>query len=55
MVAKTPLKLIAEFFNSGPDKKSVREFAEEVKALTDADKAELAEGIAAIQGDTVKA
>ena len=54
VVEKTAVKLLAEYFNSGPGKKPLREFAEEVKALSDAEKRELALGVAEIQGDTLK-
>lgn len=56
MAAITPLKAIADYFNKDADGKSikpVREFAAEVKALSDAEKLELAQGVCAITGDTL--
>lgn len=51
----TPLKAIAGYFNEkgSPSYKPLKDFAAEVRALTDADKQELAEGICAITGDTL--
>lgn len=37
----TALKALALFFNSGENKKPLREFADEVKALSDDEKQEL--------------
>lgn len=49
----TMLKAIAGYFNQGEGKRPLREFQDELKALTDADKRELAEGVIAITGDTL--
>ncbi len=52
-MAKSQLMLIKEYFNEGDGKRPLAEFRREYMALTDADKVELAEGIAAITGDEV--
>jgi hypothetical protein len=67
MAEKTPLQLVSSYYNSGtevslsdapnpnrPAKRPLKEFREEWSALTEDDKQELAEGVAAITGDTVK-
>lgn len=46
-------KALNGYFNQGEGKRPVREFAEELKAMTDAEKLELARGVVAITGDTL--
>ncbi len=56
MAQTTVLKSIAGYFNSDPaTKKPLREFTEEVKALTPEEKRELAELIVKVTGDTLPA
>ncbi len=50
----TPLKALANYFNTGENKKPLREFAAEVKQLTEAEKKELGTLAAAAMGDTIK-
>ena len=38
----TPLKALTEFFNTGDGKRPMKAWADEVKALSDTEKAELA-------------
>lgn len=52
MAAKGIATILSSYFN-GDKSKTIREFAEELKALTDAEKLELAEGVCAITGDTI--
>jgi len=53
MAAKSPLKLLTDYFNVGDGKRPLADWAKEVRALSDAEKLELATGVAAITGDTV--
>ncbi len=56
MAQTTVLKAIAGYFNSDPaTKKPLREFTEEVKALSPEEKREMAEMIVALTGDTLPA
>lgn len=57
MATVTALKAIAGYFNSkdAENHKPLREFAAEIKALSDAEKAELAAGVCAITGETLSA
>jgi hypothetical protein len=55
MAQTTPLKALATYFNSGPNKKPLREFSEEVKALSAEEKTELGTLAAEAMGDTIKA
>lgn len=58
MAQTTPLKAITSYFNKDENGKSIkplREFAAEMKELTDADKVELVTGICAITGDELVA
>lgn len=56
MAVVTTLATLSNFFNAkgSANYKPLREFAAEVKALSDEEKRELAEGICAITGDTLK-
>ena len=53
MAQTTTIKAIAGYFNSGTDKQPLREFTNEIKALSDTEKWDLAEGIVAVTGDTL--
>lgn len=55
MSVKTPVNLITNYYNSGENKLPATQWVAELKKLTPEDKMELAAGIAAITGDTVKA
>lgn len=58
MAVRTVTGILTNYFNVPTDtsvKKPAREWLEELKTLTDAEKLELAEGVAAITGDTIKA
>lgn len=52
MAAKGIATILSSYFNADKGK-TIREFGAELKALTDAEKLELAEGVCAITGDTV--
>ncbi len=55
MAEVTPLKALANYFNSDPEtKKPLREFSAELKELSDEEKTELATLAAAAMGDTIK-
>jgi hypothetical protein len=51
---KTILKTLTDFFNVGDGKRPLADWAKEVRALSDAEKRELAEGVSAITGDGLK-
>jgi len=51
---KTTLKAINDYFNSGDGKRSLSEFAKEIKALTAEEKKELAEGACNVMGWTLQ-
>lgn len=53
MAAKTLTAILTSFFNVGDGKRSVTEWRDELKALTDEEKRSLAEGVCAITGDTI--
>lgn len=53
MSAKKIPTILAGYFNTGEGKRSLAEFAQELKVLSDAEKQELAEGVCAITGDTI--
>lgn len=63
MAAKGLIAVLAGYFNHGtgvsldgnsvPEKRSLPAFRDEIKALTDAEKLELAQGVCAITGDTL--
>lgn len=55
MAAKGITSILSGYFNQGDGKRSMTAFAAELKALTDEEKRELAEGVCAITGDTIKA
>jgi len=51
---KSVLKHLTDYFNVGDGKRPLTEWAKEVKALSPAEKLELAQGVCAITGDTIK-
>lgn len=51
MAVKRIPTILAGYFNQGDGKVSIRAFAEELKALNDDEKRELALGVCAITGD----
>jgi hypothetical protein len=55
MAEITTLKALTGYFNSGDNKKPLREFSEELKALTPEEKAEMGAQAAAAMGDSIKA
>lgn len=54
MAEVTAVKALNEYFNKGENKKPLREFADEIKKLSDDEKRELALGVCEITGDTLK-
>lgn len=54
MAAKSIASILAGYFNKGDGKRSLTEFANELKALTDQEKIDLAKGVCEITGDTIK-
>lgn len=54
MAVKSVVSILAGYFNQGEGKRALSEFNQELKALTDDEKLELAQGVCAITGDTVK-
>lgn len=55
MAEKTVLQILTGYFNEGEGKRPTREWAAEVKALNPTEKRELADGVCAVTGDSVKA
>lgn len=55
MAQITMLKALSEFFNTGASRKPLKDFAAELKELSDSDKLELATLAAAEMGHTIKA
>lgn len=53
MAAKRIPTILASYFNTGDGKRSLADFAAELKALSDDEKLSLAEGVVAITGDTI--
>lgn len=51
---KTVISAISGYFNQGEGKRSMSDFRDELKALSDAEKLELAEGACSIMGWTLK-
>lgn len=49
----TAVKALNNYFNTGENKKPLREFAEEIKRLNDAEKTELATLVCNVTGDTL--
>jgi hypothetical protein len=54
MPAKTVTQVLSNYFNVGDGKRSASEFLKELKALSTEEKLELAEGVCAVTGDTIK-
>jgi hypothetical protein len=55
MAEVTVLKAMVGYFNSGENKKPLRDFQQELKALTDEEKTEMGTLAAEAMGDTIKA
>lgn len=53
MAQKKISGILNGYFNVGDAKRSAKDFLEELKALSAAEKRELAEGVCAITGDTI--
>ena len=53
MAELTALKILTNYFNQGDGKRALREFAAELKELTDDEKRDLALGVCQITGDTL--
>lgn len=53
MAAKTGLKILTDYFNVGEGKRPTREWADEIRALSAAERTDLVSGVTAITGDTV--
>jgi len=51
---KTIVGALAGYFNEGGGKRPLADFQKEIKALTDAEKQELAEGACKVMGWTLK-
>lgn len=54
MAQVTVVKALAGFFNEGAGKRPLAKFQQELKAMSDVEKRELAEGVCAITGDELK-
>lgn len=54
MAEITVTKALTGYFNQEPRKVPAQEWLKELKALSPAEKTELAQGVAAITGDTIK-
>ena len=52
---KTTLKALTDYFNEGDGKRPLKDWSEEIKALSPAEKLELATGVCAVTGWTLKA
>lgn len=52
---KGVVAILSGYFNQGDGKRPLSVFRDELKNLSDAEKRELAEGVCAITGDTLKA
>jgi hypothetical protein len=53
MAGRKAPSILAGYFNVGEGKRPLPQFAAEVKALSDAEKAELVRGVCAVTGETV--
>lgn len=53
MAAKGTTSILAGYFNQGDGKRPLPDFRDELKALSDTEKVELAQGVCAITGDTL--
>lgn len=54
-MAKTVLKTLTDYFNAGDGKRALSDWAKEIRALSDEEKRELAEGVAAVTGEPLSA
>lgn len=54
MAEKGIVSILSGYFNSGDAKRPLTEFRDELKALSDDEKRDLADGVCAITGDTIK-
>lgn len=54
MASKGVVSILAGYFNQDDGKRSLPEFRDELKELSDAEKTELALAVCAITGDTLK-
>lgn len=54
MTAKTITAILSGYFNEGEGKRPLTAWRDELSALTVEEKRELAEGVCAITGDTIK-
>lgn len=52
---KTTLKALTDYFNEGDGKRPLKDWSDEIKALSPAEKLELATGVCAVTGWTLKA
>lgn len=53
MAAKGAPSILAGYFNTGEGKRPLRDFTNEIKALSTEEKGELVRGVCAITGETV--
>jgi hypothetical protein len=51
---KSVTAILSGYFNQGDGKRPLTAWRDELKALTDAEKRELADGVCVITGDTIK-
>jgi hypothetical protein len=51
MVAKSVLKTLTDYFNTGEGKRPMADWAKEIKALSEQEKIALAKGVCEITGD----
>lgn len=54
MAVKSVTMVLTHYFNEGEGKRDSKAWLQELKALTPEEKLELAEGVCAITGDTIK-
>jgi hypothetical protein len=54
MAVKSVVAILAAYFNEGEGKRPLSEFNQELKALSPEEKMELATGVCAITGDTIR-
>lgn len=54
MAVKTMTAILTSYFNAGDGKRSNTEWLHELKSLSDSEKRDLAEGVCAITGDTIR-
>lgn len=54
MAEKGIVSILSGYFNQGEGKRPLTDFRDELKALTDDEKRDLAVGVCALTGDTIK-